>query len=270
MSKVGESREESNGSTPASAPAADGAALDYKGKRLEYWTKILGAITAALVVLSTALGIGLALLNNKSASQSEDIDTLRGTIDSLQRTNGDQADQVRTLEKEAQDLRAQRDDALRERDATRDELAAANAKLAQAGVGSASTSSTSPTDAGGDVRSFTLPWSNRYGGTTFDLDAGAVRDSGVDLRYQNQEGQRAVVSDYGQAISTNIGVQSPNRAQCKEAVDRRPLAQDDFWASPAMSQQACVVSHFGISLLTVQGVAENGDLSLTQIYWRSD
>jgi cell division protein FtsB len=281
MSTMGESHEsvakevQGSATEPATTGvndrAHDDATLDYKGKRLEYRTKVLGYLTAIFVFISTVLGIGVVVLGNRTGNQSEDIDSLRGRIDSLQRTNGDQAEQVRTLEEEVATLRTQRDDAVSERDTALAELDEANARLAEAGQ-EATTSSlpTSNAEDGGQVRSFTLALSRTYNGTALDLDAGSVGQSGSDLRYKNKNGQRALIADHGNAVSLNIGVHDPNHAQCKEAVDRRPIAQDDSWGSPTVNQQACIASHYGISLLTVASIAENGDLGMTQVYWRTD
>src|SRR4051794_15572067 len=60
MSTIGESeesitKESDKSTTPIPVVAGEDLALDFKSKRFEYWTKLLGVVTAALVVLSSAL-----------------------------------------------------------------------------------------------------------------------------------------------------------------------------------------------------------------------
>ncbi|WP_347059664.1 hypothetical protein ABC795_04250 [Blastococcus sp. HT6-30] len=249
----------------------DGATLDYKGKQLDFKGKQYGLWTTILTLVVAILGVVVTLLGFKTGNQSEDIDSLKGRIDSLQRINGDRAEELRTLEEEIALLRTQRDDAVSDRDAAQAALDEANARLEELEQeGDGDKPPDAPTADGGEVRSFVLPLSRSYNGSAVDLDAAAVREAGVDLRYESKDGQFALVATYGKTISTNIGVESPTRVQCRDAVDKRPLAQDDSWGSLAVNQQACIVSDYGMSLLTISSIAENGDVGITQVYWRID
>jgi len=238
------------------------AALDRSSKVLEYRTKKLGVVIAVLGIVAGVLGLAAFFFNDKAGNQSEDNDALRGRIDSLERRNGDLAEQVQSLEAEAAALRTQRDDAMSDLEAAAAEPEASATPAPGTGAGA--------TD-GGETRQFTLPWSSSGQGTGLDLDEGVVGDNyGGDIRFREQSGQPAIVVAFGQAISLELEAPDPGRAACEVAVDRRPLAQDAVWGSPAAGAQACISSDYGVSRLTVESVADNGDLRLVQVYWLND
>jgi len=72
-------------------------------------------------LIAGVLTVLVLLLNNKSDNQSEDIDSLRGRIDSLQRTNGDLTQEADTLRDEIDVLRSKLADPEQNRDAASEE-----------------------------------------------------------------------------------------------------------------------------------------------------
>jgi hypothetical protein len=231
--------------------------LELRGKRYQLAIAILGVVTAVLVAAT-------ALLGNRSSGQSEELRAKDHQIDALERASASLREQNNTLLGQVDALKEERDAANEEVVEAQSQLEEAQRRLDELGEPSATPAANNNTD-GGKTFEFTVPLAQF--GTGVDLDLGVVDQNNRDIAYESRSGQRALTPDYGNRLSIDLRVQDPDHAQCKDAVDRRPIAEGASWVPGEVGAQACATSDYGIARLTVTKIAEDGAVTIAEVYW---
>lgn len=238
--------------------------LKYQTQHFEFRAKKYALAAAILGVATATLIAATAILGNHSSSQSDELSTMNHRIDALERGNSSLTERNNTLNGQVDALEKERDDAKSTAVGLQRQLDDSNARLAQLGQEGSAPSSSSNVD-GGKTFEFTVPMAQFDTGV--DLDVGVVGQAGSDITYGTDSGRRAVKPRYGSPLSVDLRTQDPGHAQCKDAIDRRPIAEGAGWLVGDTGAQACATSDYGVARLTVTHIADNGDLTVSEVYW---